>query len=214
MNAENEIRAHYDALVDEGNDPVCDPPALRAYMDRWDGTPFLQALSCHGEESVLELGVGTGRLACRVVPRCKRFVGMDLSPKSLARAKEHLAAYAHVHLICADFMAWDTEAAREVEVRAAFSEGFDVIYSSLTFLHVSDKRAACQKVAGWLRNGGRFVLSIDRQQDEWIDMGTRRLKLYPDTRESTAQHLREAGLRIEACQETEAAYIFVARAPL
>ena len=28
---------HYDLLIEEGNDPVLDPPILREYMDRWDG---------------------------------------------------------------------------------------------------------------------------------------------------------------------------------
>ena len=32
---------HYDALIAENNDPVLDPPALAAYMERWDGAPFM-----------------------------------------------------------------------------------------------------------------------------------------------------------------------------
>ena len=28
---------HYDALIDEGNDPVLDPAPLRRHMDGWDG---------------------------------------------------------------------------------------------------------------------------------------------------------------------------------
>ena len=66
---------HYDALIDEGNDPVQDPAPLRRYMDGWDGAPFLGALALSGEETVLEIGVG--RPAIRAIHRKKtdrRFV--------------------------------------------------------------------------------------------------------------------------------------------
>lgn len=34
-------REHYDLLMQEGNDPVNDPPILQDYMDKWDGQPFI-----------------------------------------------------------------------------------------------------------------------------------------------------------------------------
>ncbi len=46
---------HYDALIAENNDPVLDPPALAAYMERWDGAPFLELLALDGTQSVPEL---------------------------------------------------------------------------------------------------------------------------------------------------------------
>lgn len=59
---------HYDQLVMEGNDPFRDPPVLRAYMDRWDGEPFLELLALAPDVSALEIGVGTGRLAGCAAP--------------------------------------------------------------------------------------------------------------------------------------------------
>jgi len=35
---------HYDALIDENNDPVYDPAPIKAYMDKWDGEVFIEAL--------------------------------------------------------------------------------------------------------------------------------------------------------------------------
>ncbi|MDK8179586.1 hypothetical protein [Paenibacillus sp. UMB4589-SE434] len=35
---------HYELLIDEGNDPVQDPPQLQAYMERWDGTSFFNSV--------------------------------------------------------------------------------------------------------------------------------------------------------------------------
>lgn len=56
-------RNHYDALIDENSDPVRDPVPLKAYMDKWDGEAFIEVLQLSPDKSVLEVGVGTGRLA-------------------------------------------------------------------------------------------------------------------------------------------------------
>lgn len=50
---------HYDLLIEENNDPVHDSPALKAYMEQWDGPVFLNALKLSGDKSVLEIGMGT-----------------------------------------------------------------------------------------------------------------------------------------------------------
>ena len=54
---------HYDSLIYEGNDPVLDSPELQAYMDKWDGRAFFDALDLSKSKSVLEIGIGTGRRA-------------------------------------------------------------------------------------------------------------------------------------------------------
>ena len=95
---------HYDSLIDENTDPVHDPAPLKKYMDKWDGDRFIEDLQLSEDKFVLEIGVGTGRLAIRVVPNCGRFVGIDISPKTIERARENLAEYKTVELICDDFM--------------------------------------------------------------------------------------------------------------
>ena len=67
-----EVIDHYDRLIEEGNDPVGDPEPLRAYMDKWDGQPFIDALELSKDKTILEIGVGTGRLAVRTVPDFQR----------------------------------------------------------------------------------------------------------------------------------------------
>lgn len=57
------VSAHYDALIDENNDPVFDSEALKIYMNRWDGAAFVKMMDLDVNKSVLEIGVGTGRLA-------------------------------------------------------------------------------------------------------------------------------------------------------
>ena len=94
---------HYDTLVYKNNDPVHDPAPLKEYMDKWDGNRFIEDLQLSDDKSVLEIGVGTGRLAIRVASRCAHFIGIDVSPKTIERARENLTDYKNVDLICDDF---------------------------------------------------------------------------------------------------------------
>lgn len=159
----NDIIMHYDLLIDENNDPVHDPKPLRDYMDKWDGQAFIDKMELDKKASVLEVGVGTGRLAVRVAPLCGRLHGIDISPKTVDRAKENLSKQTNVSLYCGDFLSYE------------FSEVFDLIYSSLTFMHIEKKQKAINKVAALLKDNGKFVLAIDKNQDRFIDTGTRKM---------------------------------------
>ena len=196
-----DVIEHYDRLIDEGNDPVFDTAELKAYMDTWDGVRFVDSMQLEPHQSVLEVGVGTGRLALRVAPHVRRFLGVDISPKTVKRGSDNLSAYPNVTLLCADFM------------EASVVDRFDVIYSSLTFMHIKDKPSAIQKIASLLNDGGRFVLSIDKNQSEWIDMGTRKVEIYPDQPEKICTCLVDAGLVLIDRFETEHAHVLVAKKP-
>ena len=91
INSQNDdIVRHYDQLIEENNDPVHDPKPLRDYMDKWDGQAFIDKMELDKNKSVLEIGVGTGRLAVRVAPLCGQFCGIDISPKTIDRSKKTL----------------------------------------------------------------------------------------------------------------------------
>lgn len=190
---------HYDSFIDEDNDPVYDPRPLQEYMDKWDGQAFIEALQLSTEKSVLEIGVGTGRLAVRVCDKCGRFTGIDISPKTIELAKENLRAFTNAKLLCGDFLTYP------------FPKTFDIVYSSLTFMHIKDKRAAIKKVADLLSRGGRFVLAIDKNQQTLLDCSSRKIEIYPDTPEEITSLLIGAGMTIENEFEVEFAVIFVAR---
>lgn len=191
------MEAHYALLLEENNDPVNDPPPLREYMRRWDGAPFLELLQLCPNKTVLKIGVGTGRLALEVAPHCKKLTGIDLTPEVIARARVHLAGLPNVSLLCGDFLLYP------------FTETFDIVYSSLVFMHIREKQAAITKVRSLLKPGGCFVLSIDQNQTPVLDMGTRQISLYPDNLEDTRHYFQNAGLRLEACLTIEAAHILV-----
>ena len=67
-----DVIQHYDLLIEENNDPFRDPPVLQEYMCQWDGELFLDAMKLTGEKNVLEIGIGTGRLAVKAAPYCRR----------------------------------------------------------------------------------------------------------------------------------------------
>ena len=192
------VSKHYDLLIEENNDPVRDPEPLRVYMDKWDGQKFIDSLQLTKEKSVLEIGVGTGRLAVRTAPECREFFGIDISPKTVKRAKENLKKQTNVTLVCGDFMSYE------------FGRKFDVIYSSLTFMHIKDKQAAINKVKTLLNIGGRFVLSIDKSQSDTIDYGTRKIKIHPDRKKDIAEYINQSGMSLIKVFETEFAEIFAA----
>ncbi len=194
-----DVITHYDNLIYESNDPFRDAPELQKYMDKWDGQPFIDSMELDCTKSVLEIGIGTGRIAAKVAPYCKSLTGIDISPKTINRASENLSDIKNIELVCADFSVHE------------FKEKFDVIYSSLTFMHFSDKRQLIFKVESLLASGGIFCLSIDKNQSEYIDMGTRKLRIYPDTREYTAKLIQESGMVIVDIYELEFAHIFVCK---
>ncbi len=194
-----DVKEHYDLLIDENNDPVHDPEPLQKYMDKWDGKYFIDKMSLDKNKTVLEIGVGTGRIALKVAPLCKNFYGIDISAKTIARAKENLSMYNNVNLICGDF------------TKHKFTERFDVIYSSLTFMHIKDKEECIIKIASLLGDDGILVLSIDKNQSEFIDLGTRKIRIYPDNSEEIEKYILKSGLTLKERYETEFAYIFVSR---
>ena len=59
---------HYNKLIEENNDPVYDPAPLKEYMNKYDGQIFIDEMRLDKTKSILEIGVGPGRLALRTIP--------------------------------------------------------------------------------------------------------------------------------------------------
>lgn len=189
------VADHYDKLIDEDNDPFRDPAPLKEYMDKWDGNQFIDLLNLSPDKNVLEIGIGTGRLACRVASYCKSLTGIDISPKTIARAKENLSSFDNISYICADFLTH------------GFTEKYDIIYSSLTFMHISQKESAIRKAVNLLNSNGRFAISIDKNRSGCIEFGDRRLKVYPDDPDKIKEYFKSAGIALDTIIETEFSYL-------
>jgi SAM-dependent methyltransferase len=102
---------------------------------------------------VLELGVGTGRIAIPVAAAGISVVGVDLSPGMLEVADEQ-AAFAGVEL---DLREGDM---REPPVEGSFPLVLVPFRSMLHMETDADRRAVLQAVAGLLAPGGRFVFDV------------------------------------------------------
>ena len=119
--------------------------------------------------------------------------------QTIERAKDNLNEYSNISFICGDFNGHE------------FDETFDVIYSSLTMMHFENKEAVINKVDKLLNDNGIFCLSIDKNQSEYIDMGTRKIKVYPDTLDNITLIIEETAMSVVNVIETDNAYIIVSR---
>ena len=125
--------------------------------------------------------------------------GIDISPKTIERAKENLKEYKNISFICDDFSDYQ------------FSETFDVIYSSLTMMHFKNKATVITKVDKLLNDDGIFCLSIDKNQSEYIDMGNRKVRVYPDTLFNMKSLIEATAMSVAMVFETDNAYIIVSK---
>jgi ubiquinone/menaquinone biosynthesis C-methylase UbiE len=59
---------------------------------------IIESLGINSEHSVVEVGVGIGRLAHHIAPQCREFYGVDISSRMLSFARERLKDLSNVHL--------------------------------------------------------------------------------------------------------------------
>lgn len=143
-------------------------------------------------EDVLELGIGTGETARRVLALHPgaRLTAIDASPAMLDRARE-------------SFPAADLRLARLEDPLPAGP--FDLVYSSLAVHHLdaAGKRDLFVRVASALRHGGRFVLADVVVPEDPADTQVEidRVVDLPDRLDDQLRWLAEAGLQAQAVWE-------------
>ena len=77
-------------------------------------------------------------------------------------------------------------------------------------MHIENKQAAISKVFAMLNQNGIFALSTDKNQDNYIDTGMRKIRVYPDSKADIMTYMENAGFKIKEHYETEFANIFIA----
>ena len=78
-------------------------------------------------------------------------------------------------------------------------------------MHFKDKATVITKVDKLLNDNGIFCLSIDKNQSEYIDMGTRKIKVYPDTLDNITSLIVATSMSIVKTIEIDNAHIIVSR---
>lgn len=114
-------------------------------------------------EHVLDIGCGTGSLACRCAEKGAQVTGIDISPQMLDVAREKVeAAGLEDHVELREMSAIDLD--------EAFPEAsFDVVVSSLVFSELSEDEQGfvlreCHRL---LRDGGRLVVADEVVPRRW-----------------------------------------------
>ncbi|MDQ7008479.1 MAG: class I SAM-dependent methyltransferase [Acidobacteriota bacterium] len=117
-------------------------PVWDSLVGRWAADAVAEALSLTGGERLLDLGGGTGRLARRLAPRCRRAVVADLSAPMIRRAAERGLGATRARAEALPFPAASFE--RVIVVDALH--------------HMGDLQAVAREIARVLTPGGLAVL--------------------------------------------------------
>ncbi len=181
---------HYDHLIEIGNDPFNDDEFGQRYMERWTGENFFDLLELNESSCVLEIGVGTGRLAEKVMIKgCMKFTGIDLSKDTILKAKANLLNYKNVELINKDV------------ITHKFDRKYDVVYSALTFMHIPNKYNVLHKISEILNPNGVMVISFFNVEDVCLDFGTHQVELYPNNIKEILESIEMLKFDVELVEE-------------
>jgi len=133
------VADHYDETSAEMFDPAVLDPAV----------DFLAELA--GDGPVLELGVGTGRVALPLAARGLRVAGIDLSPDMVAKLREKAGAEA------IDVTIGDVATTR---VDGTYTLAY-IVWNTINNLTTQEAQTACfANAAAHLRPGGCFVVEV------------------------------------------------------
>jgi SAM-dependent methyltransferase len=110
---------------------------------------FLAALA--GDDPVLELGIGTGRIALPLVQRGVRVAGIDLSTAMVAKLREKPGGE-DLPVSIGDFAT--------TRIEGTFALAY-LVFNTINNLTTQDAQAACfESVAAQLEPGGCFVTEV------------------------------------------------------
>jgi SAM-dependent methyltransferase len=155
------------------------PPALtlNAWM-RWD---WIRRIL--GEEPrlrVLEIGPGGGAMGA-LIARRHEYVGVEPDPIAFSRARQRLEALGRGEVLNGSIEA------------LAGQPPFDVVCAFEVLEHIEDDVAALEAWFGWVRPGGRVLLSVPAWQHRWgaLDVKAGHIRRYSP--ESLRRSLEAAG---------------------
>jgi len=149
-------------------------------------------------DTILEIGCGIGRVGQALAPRCREWIGCDVSPHMLAYARERLANLANARLV--EVSGRDLAPVPDASV--------DLVYCTVVFMHIDewDRYTYVREALRILKPGGRlFVDNFSLTTDEGWAIFEYHVQEYAKvrpshiSRASTPQeleaYLRRAGFR-------------------
>lgn len=118
---------------------------------QWDwALSSLAPYSFHGNESVLDIGCGEGKITAEISRRVPqgRVVGIDISPAMINFASSHYSRSVYRHLL---FMQGDA-------TQNPFSDQFDLVVSFCAMQFIEDQKAVVEGIKNALSPGGKALL--------------------------------------------------------
>jgi|KBSSwiStaDraftv2_1062776.scaffolds.fasta_scaffold601340_1 ubiquinone/menaquinone biosynthesis C-methylase UbiE len=157
-----------------------------------------ETVAIKSDDVILEIGCGIGRVGQVLAPRCKRWIGCDVSLNMLGFARQRLAAFDNVDFV--EISGFD--------LSPIPSNSVDVVYCTVVFMHLDewDRYNYILEASRVLRKGGRiFVDNFNlRTEEGWMVFDGQR-RIHPQQRpaaiskSSTPQelevYLRQAGFQ-------------------
>ncbi|TMM03692.1 MAG: class I SAM-dependent methyltransferase [Actinobacteria bacterium] len=123
---------------------------------------FLASLA--GDGPVLELGIGTGRIAVPLAQRGVRLAGIDLSTAMVAKLREKPGGE-DIPVAIGDFA--------RTRIEGTFSLTY-LVFNTINNLTKQDWQVACfENVAAHLERGGCFVIEVGVPRLQWLPPGQR-----------------------------------------
>ncbi len=133
---------------------------------------IIQSIDLKENETILEIGTGTGSFAIEAARHCAKVIAIDVSPKMLeyVQQKAQMKGITNIEFSHGGFLTYGHT-----------GEPFDAIVSQLALHHLPDfwKMIALRRVFKMLKDGGKFYLKdtvysfdVDGYKnffDNWID---------------------------------------------
>jgi ubiquinone/menaquinone biosynthesis C-methylase UbiE len=129
---------------------------------------LLNNVGIASSDVVLEIGCGVGRVGKHIAPRCRRWIGADVSPNMLKFAAERLQNFKNVEFV---------ELSGN-DLRPIPDNSIDLVYCTVVFMHLEgwDRYAYVEEAFRVLRAGGKlYVDNVNLCSDAgWATFETHR----------------------------------------
>lgn len=128
-----------------------DPEHYKKYARQAErGLAIAQSISLKGDEKILDVGCGDGRISAALAARLPRgsVVGLDISEPMIIDAQKTYANVTNLSFVCEDI------------ARYASLEAFDIVVSFAAFHWVEHQQQALKNIYNSLKNGGRFFMMM------------------------------------------------------
>lgn len=122
-----------------------------------------------GQETMLEIGCGIGRMTAFFAKRFRAVHGLDVSPEMISQAEKNLSGFNNITL----------HVGNGYDLSGLEDEEFDFVFSYIVFQHIPDPAITAgyiEETGRVLKPGGCFYFQVNNSEVSWrsrLRLGTR-----------------------------------------